>query len=816
MRRYFFLICVCAILYAPASGQVLSNAFPRDYDILKQRLLAISAGKYIYNVSQGQIDQDSAMLLGCRIYGLNRLLPYNEGYRNGPALPGEALIDAGKIREVKKLLDKAHGVDRMSLLLQLGVYYLFKPGTGKTDLDSAYVFIQQARALATSPGSSKWENETLDLLGKYYHQAGNFPESQKYFSQVTQTCRETGDEAGLALALQNQAMHLPYGDPAKLNYLERSLELYKKLKRKEKEIEVFSEIITAHFISDFSKAEKELPQILELLKSIGFRHRQYVHNVISFIADYKSDFVNALSHAEQTIECMNATGDTVLSGLYYMRLGTVYMHLGKIEQALEWLHKPLAARTRETQLFWYKSFLLEAQLLSSLSRAADALVLIEEITSGFPPLTPFDKMHLASTKATCYEYMGQHDLAEQNYAAFAVMAEHFPPQYVYGEMPEAYYRASSFYFKQGDAKKAKHYLQKALGFASAKGAILNLININQMLFKLDSAEGNLLSAIRHYQQFKIFSDSFNNISQRKQVEELMVKYETGKKDQNIESLTNESNLQQAKLERANLVRNITFGGVALLLVIVGLLYNQYRLKQRAGSETLTKNVALQRLVDEKEWLLKEIHHRVKNNLQTVVSLLESQSAYLQDDALLAIQDSQNRVYAMSLIHQKLYQGENVASIDMGTYLPELVNYLREGFNVRQKIHFNLEIIPVELDVSQAVPVGLIVNEAITNSIKYAFPADSHENIITVRMERTENNQVTLTVSDNGAGFAADSGYSKSPGLGLKLMKGLTGDIQGRFTIESRNGTTISVSFTVNTPLHKAREATVSKSTSATA
>ena len=127
---------------------------------------------------------------------------------------------------------------------------------------------------------------------------------------------------------------------------------------------------------------------------------------------------------------------------------------------------------------------------------------------------------------------------------------------------------------------------------------------------------------------------------------------------------------------------------------------------------------------EKEWLLKEIHHRVKNNLQIVISLLNTQSAYVDnEDALLAIQNSQHRMHAMSLIHQKLYQSDNLANIDMSWYIYELISYMRECFDTDNKINFVLDTEKVYLDVAQAVPLGLIINEAISNAIKYAFPAD---------------------------------------------------------------------------------------------
>ncbi len=175
--------------------------------------------------------------------------------------------------------------------------------------------------------------------------------------------------------------------------------------------------------------------------------------------------------------------------------------------------------------------------------------------------------------------------------------------------------------------------------------------------------------------------------------------------------------------------------MVILLASGGLLYKQYRQKQKSAAliaetnkvisqknQAITqKNEALEQLVTEKEWLLKEVHHRVKNNLHTVICLLESQAAYLESDARQANEVSQQRIYTMSLIHQKIYQSEDIKSIDMSVYLPEFIQYLDDSFGNNLRIHFEVDIDPVQLDISQAVPVALIINEAVTNSIKYAFP-----------------------------------------------------------------------------------------------
>ena len=177
-----------------------------------------------------------------------------------------------------------------------------------------------------------------------------------------------------------------------------------------------------------------------------------------------------------------------------------------------------------------------------------------------------------------------------------------------------------------------------------------------------------------------------------------------------------------------------------------------------------------------------------------MSLLNSQSAYIDNEpALTAIHDSQHRVYAMSLIHQKLYGSENVSSIDMSLYIRELASYLADSFNTGQRVRYVLELEPLVLDVSQAVPLGLILNETITNSIKYAFPG-GRSGVISITLSTITSHEYVLNISDNGIGISSNVKNKKPGSLGMSLIGGLTEDLDGKVSIENNNGTTIKIAF----------------------
>ncbi|MBK9015238.1 MAG: sensor histidine kinase [Saprospiraceae bacterium] len=184
--------------------------------------------------------------------------------------------------------------------------------------------------------------------------------------------------------------------------------------------------------------------------------------------------------------------------------------------------------------------------------------------------------------------------------------------------------------------------------------------------------------------------------------------------------------------------------------------------------------------EEKEFLIKEIHHRVKNNLQVLSSLLHLQSRHIKDEtALDAVREGQNRVEAMGLIHQKLYMGDNLAAVEMKDYLYNLGDTLLDSFGLdddRVKIIYHLE--PLHLDVDTAIPLGLIANELVTNSLKYAFP-DGRQGLIEISLWKNEAGQLCLKVADNGVGKSGAPQMKGSTSFGTNLVEILSKKLKGK-------------------------------------
>jgi PAS domain S-box-containing protein len=197
---------------------------------------------------------------------------------------------------------------------------------------------------------------------------------------------------------------------------------------------------------------------------------------------------------------------------------------------------------------------------------------------------------------------------------------------------------------------------------------------------------------------------------------------------------------------------------------------------------------------EKEVLLKEIHHRVKNNLQVISSILNLQSSFVKDQKTLEILDeSRNRIRSMAIIHENLYRTTNFSSIDFSSYLLNLTTNLISSYHVQSGIiRLQTEMDPIDLVLDQAIPCGLLVNELITNTIKYAFP-DKKDGEILIGLKE-ENNRILLKIEDNGIGLPEGFDISKSDTLGLQLVATLVEQLDGEITVNNFHGTKYLITF----------------------
>jgi two-component sensor histidine kinase len=201
---------------------------------------------------------------------------------------------------------------------------------------------------------------------------------------------------------------------------------------------------------------------------------------------------------------------------------------------------------------------------------------------------------------------------------------------------------------------------------------------------------------------------------------------------------------------------------------------------------------------EKEVLLKEIHHRVKNNLQVISSLLNLQFGKIDEqETQTALIESQNRVRSMALIHEKIYQSKNLAEVDFSEYIDSLASYLFRSYRTTNgAIQLNLMIDKISLGIDNAVPCGLILNELISNTLKYAFPGGKNGEI-TIKLNMPDPHTVALMVQDNGVGLPGTFDFYNPSSLGMKLVNMLVSQLDGTIQVESTVGAKFMIHFPMN-------------------
>jgi PAS domain S-box-containing protein len=236
-----------------------------------------------------------------------------------------------------------------------------------------------------------------------------------------------------------------------------------------------------------------------------------------------------------------------------------------------------------------------------------------------------------------------------------------------------------------------------------------------------------------------------------------------------------------------------WGALAIKLVLIG---NEKYQSVRVTDITVEKKAKahVEASLHEKEILLSEIHHRVKNNMAVISGLLGLQSSYVEDEhSRLLFEESRNRIHSMALIHDKLYQHETFARIDFNAYCNDLVNYIKSSYNnTEAKISYSITCNDVLIDIKNAVPCGLILNELISNAYKHAFAGRTEGEIKIVCTKMGE--KFTMMVSDNGIGFDPENGIEQPVSLGLTLIAALVAQVNGTIKTTNKNGTTYYISF----------------------
>lgn len=531
---------------------------------------------------------------------------------------------------------------------------------------------------------------------------------------------------------------------------------------------------------------------LNLAKKIKFAIGQLeCLEALSFSYAITSSFEKGFDAAYQSIDLSRKHAPArEVFGINMM--GLLYQKLGDDRESLKWAQKAYYhPKLRQADNFtqWSAMFLL-AQEHERLNNLDSADLFATETRAYSKRYFPFQESWAMLILARINSKRKKYDEAV-NYCKQILLTAKGHEGFFENEVEN---ELAQIYFNQGKPDSARQYASAALARGTQFNNYLVIMNSSNLL----STIYEKTDPVKAYDFLKISTaakDTVTNIEKSKQVKQLEIKEKQRVEDLNL-----------AGIEAKNKLR--FNGAVALFLsalVISFILYRNNRNKQKANLALQDKNDKIEKTVSalnatqaslvarnaENELLLKEIHHRVKNNLEVVSSLLALQSNQLDDpntkEAMLA---SQNRVHSIGIVHQKLYQGEHLGAIEMKDYFINLSESILDSFGAHKRVQVECAMKTLNVDIDTAVPLGLIVNELLTNTIKYAFP-DGRSGKVQIKLEQAANGNLQMLVSDNGVG---KSGTINGTGFGGQLISLLTQQLGGTIKEDNINGTHIFFEF----------------------
>jgi len=613
--------------------------------------------------------------------------------------------------------------------------------------DSSVYYSKLAIALSQKTNYPKGEAKGCYIIGTWERRNQNYFECRPYYEKAIKIC--------------------------KTHHFDKLL--YRTYRRY---IDSYSYTAQVDSVMQFSRQAIAYFESRDAPQYIGIFYQLMGNEKLGY-ADYDSsiDFYGeALRYFELSDDIQGMSG-------IYNNMAVIYKKMGRKEEAMKEYKKVLEISKKHEvkDMIRYVNynignlFLVNNQLDSALQylHRAEELYLVaknpikEKVAQNY------------STLGKTYIDLGQAQKAlgylNKAYVLFKDSPNSLSKCYLFTQFADAYEKLNKIDLAESNWKKA-----------IAKISALNHPQ-DELIFMKRASEfhernGQPVKALEEFKIYNFIADSLVKINQNKKVDELLTQYQTAEKDKEISLLAKDNEMQTLQIQQQQ--RNLWMGliGTIFFLGIATLLFFQ-RQKLKSTKEKLEVSVK------EKETLLKEIHHRVKNNLQLVTSLLniqaEKETPQTIEEFLI---EGQNRVKSMALIHEQLYRSENISSINMQEYFEKLVKSIID-IHGNQSITYQIQTENNHLDIDKAIPLGLIINELVNNSLKHAFTNKGTGNL---QVQMKENAQMLeVNIKDDGIGFASDTTKNS---IGLQLVEILTKQLRGSFEFLHQAGTKATIVF----------------------
>ena len=645
-----------------------------------------------------------------------------------------------------------------------------------------------------------WESKNFDSALRYYERALSISEINNW-----------PDEKAKALINIGFAYFYSLNSNKSIDYLEQGLDIYTKINNKKGQLDTYYNLGTFYgYFEDYIKSIENYNMAARLGLEINDENRLgMIYNNLGLMFQYSGNYDKANLYQFKALAMKEKIGDTTID-ITHLNIGLNYLQQQNFEKSLE----------------YYKYAL---DLFIQKNNRPDIAHCHKNIGDVFLEMGELDAATESYQKA--YSIYGELNDQESMARHFMVMGNIYRKQNLYSKADEAYQTALNLFPENGSKRLLFYinknyaelflelasenpngniqYLNKVISFgekmseiAETSGSIALQNESYEILYNAHKAMGNRSKAIEYADKFMASKDLLFSEQKQKTIVNIQTKYETEKKELEIDFLNNENDLITTSLSQSNTIRQnqriiiyLLVAGFILVLVSILVIYRFYRLTKSANARLNEQNLIISRQKNEIEILLKEVHHRVKNNLQIITSLLDLQLMGIDNPETKAtLLDAQSRLKSIALIHQVLSQSEKGKNVSFNNFVVELAGHIKNSVHGEKPITVDVDIPDtIRFNINTSIPLGLILNELLTNAFKYAF-AEKESGRIAINLTTKPDGKYCMEVIDNGCGLPIGFDIRTSTSLGLSLISTLSGQLSGKINYEYLHGAKFTLLF----------------------
>lgn len=700
----------------------------------------------------------------------------------------ESLEDNKNLTE-EEILSHQYNI-RRSLLTSGEVFLIHN------DIEKAAEFFEVNLQFSKKHGNYFYVNHFIDI-GKAYNYYGYPDKGAESFNIALEIIKEIELEERQKITIFHEFgmyFHSLNDFDKSMEYLSRALDIANDAALESEKLTHILELMgtNSRFLNDYDAAEKYYTRGMELAKKLEYKPGidANTHH-LAFIYKTKGDLAKAIEYYHISWKLSDELGDDISVAANLDMIGDLYIEMEDPDKAIFFAEECLkVSKEADFKRGVFRAWLKFGRIHLIKGEDASALKYFNQsLDLALKENIEEDYHYVYENIGTIHKKMANLDSALFYIEKSLVLNETLQSKV---GIASNYLELSDIYYLKNDIDSALYFSKKSYKLAQEINNIGAVESAANLLYQIYKEEGNYALALEMHEVFISSRNIINSEKNQKEVirQEYLYEYEKKTATDSIRFAQEQLMIQkELDVERQKL--SYIIFGFGIFAILSGLLFYFYFQLRRANQKTKEQgaiientNKELSLSLEQQMMLQGEIHHRVKNNLQVIISLLEIQKDDLEDEnAIQSLEAMSSRIFSMSAIHDILYQKEGVAEVKFEEYVGNLCKHFGDFSNPEDRPIFNIDIESHSFNLETIVPLGIIVTELITNSLKYAR-VEGQRLQIDIDMEHEENGQFCITYKDNGKGFPTGQIKDRDGGLGSYLLRSMTRQLQG--TVETRN------------------------------